>query len=287
MSYSTALPVQQTKLSTPTTERPPVLALVQAWREKNNVTLAKPDDPLATDKIRVERYLRRYGLTPDVLPSGYWDFGEDLRGFLLGQAVGPVMTERRAAKRLKRMMARGYPADYYLRSDQDRQRTSDVVRQRRSRAKKAAVAAAKPKPTPRAERGIPFEAVSREWRDDRLRSLTAWTAGSGPCQCHLRGHEPKLVKAALLYQVLASELRRAPSYGELADKFGCTSDAARNMVRRLQSLYRPTGPWHSKKRDGVCQVKRDGGVSGTEPPDLRCKLLKTTKISAGSNAEAT
>lgn len=227
--------------------------LIRASIEKYALKVAH-NDPLATEKIKVTRYLKRFDLTPDVLPADFWTLDENRRGFELGEIVGPV---RRAAKRLKRMMARGYPADYYSRSDKDQRRTSAAVRQRRRRAK-----AAKPAPTPRGPRRIAFERVSREWRDDRLASLTAWTAGSGPSQRHLRGHERELVKAALAYHALTAQLGHAPSYGELADKIDCTRYAARNLVRRLESLYGITGPWRSKKRDRVCQVKPCHGVSG-------------------------
>jgi hypothetical protein len=60
-----------------------------------------PDDPLATDKIRVARYLKKYDRTPDDLPAGFWDEPDrDVRGILLGQVVGPIMAERRSAKQL-------------------------------------------------------------------------------------------------------------------------------------------------------------------------------------------
>jgi hypothetical protein len=242
MNYSTN--------QTDPTINPALRAQVRAFIEKNGIVRVNADDPLATDKIRVDRWLRNRGRTSDDLPPNYWSLDKDERGSILGEIQAGVNAEDRAAERLARMVAAGYPADYPLHSRDDQRRISDAVRQRRARLKKATAAAATPKTapavTPRAPRGIPFEIVSREWCDDRLTSLTAWTADSGPQQRQLRGHERELVKAALIYQVLARELHRAPSYGELAAKMRRKRDAARNLVRRLESLYSVTGPWHSK-----------------------------------------
>lgn len=232
--------------STPTTVSTIDSALkaqIRASIEKYGVVPVNADDLLATDKIKVARYLKQYGLTLTDLIAEYpnfWTLDDNVRGFLLGQFIGPI---RRAAKRLKRMIARGYPADYDSLSRDDRRRVSAAVRQRRRRAK-----AAKPAPTPRAPRStrIPFERVCREWRDDRLASLTAYTAGSGPRQRQLRGHERQLVKAALLYHALTAELRRAPTHRELANKMRVRLPIARNLVRRLESLYGVAGPWRSK-----------------------------------------
>ena len=84
--------------------------------EINGGVRVAPDDPLATDKICIARYLKKFGLTSDDLPDGFWDEPDEAaRGWLLGKTVGPVMAERRLAKRVERSIKAGYPADYYSR----------------------------------------------------------------------------------------------------------------------------------------------------------------------------
>jgi hypothetical protein len=76
--------------------------------EINGGVRVAPDDPLATDKICVHRYLKKFGLTSDDLPDGFWDEPDEaVRGWLLGDTVGPVMAERRLAKRVERSIEAG------------------------------------------------------------------------------------------------------------------------------------------------------------------------------------
>ena len=72
-----------------------VLKQLRAYRDKNSGVKVAPDDPLATDKIRVTRYLKSFDRTPADLPAGFWDEPDrDVRGIMLGEVVGPVMAER-------------------------------------------------------------------------------------------------------------------------------------------------------------------------------------------------
>lgn len=126
----------QDVLDEPRKAQPEYLEQLRAARIKysGGVEVAA-DDPLATDKIRVSRYLKQFGLTLDALPSRFWDEpDETVRGGLLGDVVGPVMATRRFEKRVERSIEAGYPADYYSRPRHERGRIGHAVRKRRSRA---------------------------------------------------------------------------------------------------------------------------------------------------------
>ena len=197
-----------------------------------------PDDPLATDKIKVTRSLEKDGLTLADLPAGYWDEPRDVRGILLGQVVGPV---RRLAKRVKRSIDRGYPPDYYSHPRHEQKRISDVVRKRRSRAEQAAKSA----PTPKAP--LPTTMTAGEWIKDSHTRLKSWTAGSDPMAIQLRGRESDFVKARYAYQRLIKTLGRAPTQSELAAELGCTRWMAQNRIEQLRKLEGVGGPWHDEK----------------------------------------
>ena len=220
-------------------EREEALADAYASQEQIEVP-AKPETALQREiRLRREKGAVHYTLSERRIPRAvfyakhpdFWDKERSERNLILHKFIDEWDAEQEREDERRAAKIRKPPV-------------SGAERTSKWRAKKSA-AAAKPAPTPRAPRStrIPVETVSREWRDDRLASLTAWTAGSGPSQRHLRGHERRLVKAALLYQVLTSELRRAPSHGEFAKRLRCTPDAARNLVRRLERLHGPTGPW--------------------------------------------
>lgn len=248
---------------------PALLIQIQECRKKYNQP-SPPHDPLAIDKIKVARYLEKFGLTLDDLPPEFWTHDEELRGFILGQIVGPVMAERRAAKRaalrLKRLIAVGYPTDYYSRPIWEQRRISAAVRARRWRAKQPTVA---PPIAPRAvRRAIPFELISPGWHTDKLALLFAYTAGDSARARKLRGREPELTKAALVYQVLMREFQRQPSLGDLAARLGCSRAAAQNRAGLLVHLYAAGGPWHQ-------QALR--GVSDTEPRGVSDKAIETAK----------
>lgn len=231
-------------------ERPEPLDLVaqmRAYRAKNapNATLS-PDDPQATEKIALDRYLKKNGRSSADLPEGFWNEpNRAARGSMLGQIIGEARAEERAAKRLERLTSVGYPSDYSSRPRDEQRRISATVRSRRRRAKSAPTRAAGfvrliPAVT------IPAATITRDWCADRLARLKRWTEGTEPLARQLRGRERDLVRAAAHYHTLSAELGRPPSHGELSGRIGCTRRTARNRVRLLVSLYAIGAPWHSK-----------------------------------------
>ena len=210
---------------------------IAEWRAKNPPApkLAN-DDPLATDKIKVERYLKRFGLTLDDLPDGFWSESEVARGYLLGQTVGPV---RSHTAREKRMTERGYPADYYDRPDDERRRLSANVRWRRWRARQPANSAA-----PVRKPSLPAANITTDWIGDKHARLKQFTSGNTPLARQLRRRKSEIVRAAATYHRLANALGRAPYLSELAAELGCSRAAAQNRVRVMTTLYDVGGPWH-------------------------------------------
>ena len=197
---------------------------------------------VATDKIRVSRYLKKFGLTSDDLPDGFWDEpDETVRGWLLGDTVGPVMAERRLAKRVERSIEAGYPADYYSRPWDEQRKIGSVVRKRRWRAEQATKLA----PTPKAP--LPTTKITKEWITDSFTRLKSWTAGSDPMAIQLRSREKEFVHARNAYQGLINTLGRAPKQSELADELGCTRRKAQNKIDKLRKLEGVGGPWHEKR----------------------------------------
>ena len=200
------------------------------------------DDPLATHKIRVSRYLKKFGLTLDDLPSRFWDEpDETVRGGLLGDVVGPVMATRRFEKRVERSIAAGYPADYYSRPIDEQKRIGNVVRKRRSRAKRATKAASTPKAP------LPTTMITKEWIRESFTRLKSWTAGSDPMAIQLRSREKDFVKARAAYRRLINALGREPKQAELAAELGCKPRVAQNRINQLRKLESVDGPWHEKR----------------------------------------
>jgi hypothetical protein len=216
---------------------------MRAARTKiNGGVRVAPADPLATDKIRITRYLKKFGLTLDDLPNCFWDEPDEAaRGSLLGKTVGPVMAERCFAKRVKRSIDRGYPTDYYSRPSDEQRQISSVVRKRRWRAEQAI----KPAPTPKAP--LPTTMITKEWIRDSFTRLKSWTAGSDPMAIQLRSRERDFVKVRAAYQRLINTLGRAPKQSELAAELGCTRRVAQNRIDRLHKLEGVGGPWHEKR----------------------------------------
>ena len=217
-----------------------LVAQLRAYRAKHAPrTAVSPDDPLAIEKIKIERYLKKFGRTPADLPDDFWEHPEGMRGWMLGQVVGPAMG---AAKRLKRLSKRGYPADYDSHPAAERKRISAAVRSGRRRTKAAATVATAPTPSA----GIPAAIITREWIAESFSRLSAWTKGTGAMECKLRGRERELVKAVVQYHALSLSLGRQPSQAEFAAKLGCTRRAAQNRMRILVSLHSGASPWNAK-----------------------------------------
>jgi hypothetical protein len=210
--------------------------------EINGGVRVAPDDPLATDKICVHRYLKKFGLTSDDLPDGFWDEPDEIvRGWLLGDVVGPVMARRRYEKRVERSIEAGYPADYYSRPWDEQRKIGSVVRKRRWRAEQATKLA----PTPKAP--LPTTKITKEWITDSFTRLKSWTADSDPMAIQLRSREKEFVHARNAYQRLINTLGRAPKQSELADELGCTRRVAQNKIDKLRKLEGVGGPWHEKR----------------------------------------
>jgi hypothetical protein len=224
-------------------ERPEPLDLVaqlRSYRAKHvPPTAISPDDPLAIEKTKIERYLKKYSRTPADLPDDFWEQSKDMRGWMLGQIVGPAMGE---TKRLKRLAERGYPADYDSHPAADRKRISAAVRSRRRRTKTAETVVTALTPSA----GIPAAIITRNWVADRFSRLSAWTKGTGSMERKLRGRERELLKAVIHYHALSLSLGRQPSHAEFAAKLGCTRRAAQNRMRILVSLHSGVGPWNAK-----------------------------------------
>lgn len=214
---------------------PALLALMRAYRAK-----LPQADPLAVEKIKVERYLKKNGLSSTDLPEGFRGLDRDARGRVLGEIIGEKRDKDRAAKRLERLIAVGYPADYLSRPFHEQRRISAAVRSRRRRAKRAPTRAAG------LARAIPSATINREWCADKLALLKAWTAGTGPVARKFRGREHDLVRAAAHYHAITAEFGRQPSHAALAGRIGCKRRTAQNRARVLVSLYAVGGPWHSK-----------------------------------------
>jgi len=233
-------------------KRPALAEAVRAYLAKNPAKrpgkrpAKRPADPLAEHKIKVERHLKKRGLTFADLYSAFpdfWEYEYEIRSYKLGVICGPIDREKLADERLKRKLERriaeGYPRDYYERPDIEQRRIAGAVRSRRWRAKLA------PKKVARPVRDIPAATITtRDWGRNKLAQLKAWTGGTGSSA--LRGRETELVKVAARYQALSDKLGRQPSHGELANALGCNRRAARNRAAILVRLYSAGGPWHSK-----------------------------------------
>jgi hypothetical protein len=215
---------------------PALLAQIRAYRAKHPQA-----DPQATEKIKVERYLKKNHRSSADLPEGFWNEPDRAaRGYALSQVIGEVRAKERAAKRLERLISAGYPDDYYSRPRDEQRRISAAVRSRRRRAKSAPTRAAG------LVRTIPAATITRDWCADKLARLKRWTEGTGPMARKLRGREHDLLKAAAHRHNFIAEFGREPSHGELAGRIRCTRHTARNRLRVLVSLYGVAGPWHSK-----------------------------------------
>lgn len=226
-------------------ERQKLLAEMRAYRKKiNGGVEVTADDPLATQKIKVARYLKKFGLSESELPAGFWDEPDEAdRGRLLGEVVGPVMAQKRFAKRVERMIKRGYPRDYYERPEHERRLISNQVRSRRWRAKQPA--SRKAESMRKTE--LPAATVTREWIADKFSRLKKWNIGPDPRARQWHGREREFVNAAAAYYRLRRRSGRAPSLGELATEIGCTRSAAQNRMRVLTALFAVGGPWHRNR----------------------------------------
>jgi hypothetical protein len=197
---------------------------------------------LAIEKVSLDRYLTNLGHSSNELPDGFWEHDRERRGFIVGQILGPDSPagKARAAKRLKRVIAAGYPADYYSRSDEERRRIGNAVRQRRRRTPRAPEADAIPLV------GVPVQSVTRDWMADKLTQMNLWAKGTTPLARQLRGRDRELVKVAAVFQILCARIGRQPSHAELARNLGCTRCVAQNKRRLLVRLYSSGGPWYAK-----------------------------------------
>jgi hypothetical protein len=213
-------------------------AHIRAYRAKAHRGTVAPTESLSTDKTKVERYLKKSGLSAADVPEGFWSEPDrDARGRMLGEIIGAAKDKERAAKRLKKMA--DYPVDYDKRSHEGQRRVGAAVRSRRWRAKKSAATTPTSRPTA-------ATAITCAWRDDKWARLNVWTKGAGPLARQCRGRERELLRAAMFYQTLSEQHGRAPSHAELGAKLGCTRRAAQNRIRILTGLYSTNGPWHSK-----------------------------------------
>lgn len=209
------------------------------------------DDPLATDKIKIAKALKKVGRTLADLPPD-WDKlpriskipFERSRQSELYRVFGEGEEEMREAERLRELEKRGRPANYDLLPVDERNRINGNIRQRKHRDEKRKPAS-KLMITP-----LPVAQIATSDLRSTLiamrKSLEKWVVNySTPLSRQLRKPEKQLaiIKAAAAYARYFNQHGEIPSQVALAKWLHCSKDQARRRLDRLKSLYAPGGPW--------------------------------------------
>ena len=215
---------------------------MRAYTAKHSAPVPTPSDPLALDKIKVTRHLKKHGLTPDVLPEGFYDWPMEQRSYELRWII----------------------RKHKLAGAAERKRHLATERQRRHREKIT------PRATTKAARGIPLEIVSGEWMAEKITRLRAWIAAAtgNHSAVKLRGRERELTMVAAHYHRLHAALGREPSQDQLAAKVGGNRRTAQNKLRILASLYSLVA-LGTPKRDRLNRQQPSRTPSVTTEPDNR------------------
>jgi hypothetical protein len=209
------------------------------------------DDPLAIDKRRVAKTLKRVGRTSADLPPDFWRLrqtaifsGERSRRSELYRICAEGEAEQREAERLLESARRGRPANYDLLPVDERKKIDGKIRQQKHRGKRPKPAS-KPSAAP-----LPVAQIAggdlRSTLIAMRKSLEKWVVNySTPLSRQLRRREKQLaiIRTAAAYSRFYQQYDKLPSHSELAKWLHCSNDQARRRVDLLKSLYAPGGPW--------------------------------------------